>query len=84
MIKKKGNMIFEAAQSEREHEQAAVTATVTGKPTPDVVVGRGERQAKITLSISEQDKIAVKIYAAQNKTTISELLHVWIAEHCNG
>ena len=48
-----------------------------------MVENKGERQSKITLSISEQDKIAVKIYAAQNKTTASELLHVWIAEHCN-
>ena len=82
MIKKKGNM-FEAAQAEREHEQAAVTATVTGGAAPEVERVKG-KQEKITLSISEQDKMAVKIYAAQHKTTISDLLHEWIAEHCKG
>ena len=82
MAKPKGNM-FDKAQAEREQSQADITSEVTGKPSPDVE-GKGERQSKITLSISEQDKIKVKVYAAQHKTTISELLHVWIAEHCNG
>ena len=77
---KKANM-FESAQMERAHEQAAVTATVTGRTAPEV---ERVKQGKITLSISEQDKMAVKIYAAQHKTTISDLLHEWIAEHCKG
>ena len=79
---KKGNM-FEAAQAEREHEQAAVTATVTGGAMPKAEHVKG-KQDKITLSISEQDKVTVKIYAAQHKTTISDLLHEWIVEHCRG
>jgi len=41
-----------------------------------------DRQEKITLSISRQDKMTVKIYAAQHATTISALLHEWITEHC--
>lgn len=84
MAKHKGNM-FAAAQAEREQEQETITAAVTKKSAPiePKAAEHGEgQQEKITLSISRQDKMTVKIYAAQHATTISALLHEWITEHC--
>ena len=37
---------------------------------------------KITLSITDEDKLIVKKYALEHKTTVSDLLHIWIQENC--
>ena len=37
---------------------------------------------KITLSITDEDKLIVKKYALEHKTTVSDLLHFWIQNHC--
>ena len=36
----------------------------------------------ITLSITEANKMKVKVYAMAHKTTVSDLLHGWIQKHC--
>ncbi|MCC8046361.1 MAG: hypothetical protein LIP12_12830 [Clostridiales bacterium] len=36
----------------------------------------------VTLTISEKDKKKLKAYAAAHETTMSDLLHEWIEEHC--
>ena len=37
---------------------------------------------KITLSITQEDSDAVKMYALKNHTTVSDLLHEWIQINC--
>lgn len=73
---RKSNM-FGAAADRRAKEQQEIAAVVTNTP----VEGSGKKTT-ITLSISEADKMAVKIYAMMHKTTVSDLLHEWIAQHC--
>ena len=48
---------------------------VSGAPKESV-------KKKITLSITQEDSDAVKMYALKNHTTVSDLLHEWIAEKC--
>lgn len=43
----------------------------------------GSERTTITLSISKADKMRVKLYATRERTTVSELLHRWIEEHCD-
>ena len=75
MAKKAGN-IFASAVQAREQEQEKLTAAVTG--------GASDKAAKtkITLSITQEDSEKVKIFALKNHTTVSDLLHEWIAEKC--
>lgn len=79
MPKKKRENMYDTAQKEREQEQAALTAAVTGQETPKRNTTPG---GKITLSITEEDRERVKLYAIKKKTTVSELLHTWIGEYC--
>ena len=43
---------------------------------------RGENATTMTLAISLEDKRTVKAYAARNCTTVSDLFHLWITQHC--
>ena len=73
---KKGN-IFDSVVQAREQEQEKLTAAVTG------ATSEKKAKLKITLSITEEDSITVKMYAIKNHTTVSDLLHEWIAEKCS-
>lgn len=75
---KKGNMFggFDAAAKAREEEQQRLTSAATGTPVQS-------GKTTITLSITEADKMKVKVYAMAHKTTVSDLLHGWIQEHCS-
>ena len=46
------------------------------------VAPRETVKKKITLSITQEDSDAVKMYALKNHTTVSDLLHEWIQEYC--
>ena len=86
MAKAKGNMFSQAAQK-RQQEQQEIEAVVTGAPVeaaPDAgrMRKRGADATTMTLAISRADKARVKAWAAQNSTTVSDLLHLWIQEHC--
>lgn len=86
--KTRGNMFSEAAQK-RQKEQQEIEAAVTGKPEAAVpntgrMKKRGLDATTITLAISRADKATVKTWAAQHSTTVSDLLHKWIEENCNG
>lgn len=70
---KKGN-IFDSAVHAREQEQAKVTGAAVEKAA--------KTKTKITLSITQEDSEKVKIFALKNHTTVSDLLHEWIAEKC--
>ena len=39
-------------------------------------------KSKINLSITDEDKLIVKKYALEHKTTVSDLLHSWIQKNC--
>ena len=41
-----------------------------------------EKKTTITFALSPENKKAIKIYAAENDTTISALLNSWIEENC--
>lgn len=43
---------------------------------------RPEERTRMTLSMSESDKILVQMYAAKHQTSVSDLLHDWIQLHC--
>lgn len=55
--------------------QAREQATVSG-------TSKETAKKKITLSITQEDSDAVKMYALKNHTTVSDLLHEWIQEYC--
>lgn len=40
------------------------------------------KRTTITINISPEDRKAIKVYAAENDTTISALISLWINEHC--
>lgn len=73
---KKGT-IFDSAIQAREQKQEKLTTAVTG------ATSEKKAKPKITLSITEEDSITVKTYAIKNHTTVSDLLHEWIAEKCS-
>lgn len=59
----------------KAYEQGVMPATV-GRVSKDSV------KKKITLSITQEDSDAVKMYALKNHTTVSDLLHEWILTNC--
>lgn len=81
--KPSGNM-FAAAVQQRQREQQKIEATVTGGTSREPVRARkrGDGATTMTLAISREDKAVVKTWAARHSTTVSDLLHGWIAEHC--
>ena len=81
MAAKKGNMFgsYGAAADQREKEQAKIEASVTGKKEGRVKK-RGSNATTITLSISSEDKDAVKSLAMQRGLAVSDLLHLWIQD----
>lgn len=44
----------------------------------------GEKKTTITFALPPKNKKAIKVYAAENDTTISALLNSWIEEKCKG
>jgi len=84
MSGKKGTIfgIFGAAVEERKQEQKQAEAVITGQQKLPPVRKRGPGATTITLTISREDKQTVKTYAARQCTTVSDLLHLWIQEHC--
>lgn len=74
--------IFQKAVSEREREQKSIESTCkgekprVGKPPRDV-----QRQST-TILLDPDKKLAIKKYALDNKTTISDLVNEWITEKC--
>ena len=90
MAGKQKNMFggFGAAAVQRREQQEKIEAAVTGKPVSGVPTGRekkrGDDATTITLSISREDKALLKSWAATHGTTMSDMLHDWIAQTCGG
>lgn len=81
MAKERTNM-FTAAAGKRQKEQEQIEATVTGAKEGKIVRKRGENATKITLSISGEDRIRLRTYAASQGVSASDLLHEWITKYC--
>ncbi len=65
----------DAAAKARGEARQRLTSAATGAPARS-------GKTTITLSITEADKMKVKVYAMAHKTTVSDLLHGWIQEYC--
>lgn len=82
--KAKANM-FSAAAEKRQKEQTKIEKTVKADGVVDGagrVRKRGSSATTITLSISAEDKQALKVYAASHGVSASDLLHEWINQNC--
>lgn len=56
---------------------------VAVQPEPEQIIRkRGPGATTITMSISREDKILLKMYALKNCTTSSDILHGWIQRFC--
>ena len=73
---------------QREQTQAQLTAVATGKVQErkaqrNLRKDENGAQIKLTLSITNEDKERVKMFAIKNRTTVSDLLHEWITQFCD-
>lgn len=75
MAKNRGNM-FEAAAGAREKEQRQLAASVTGQGSDT-----GKR-ATMMISLSEKQRLQLKMYAMQHGKTASAVVQGWIDEFC--
>jgi len=87
-IPKSEKNMFSAALTQREQEQQTIEATVaeTHRKAPiggGKVRKRGLNATTMTLSVSLEDKIRIKEYAARKCMSVSDLLHIWIEEACS-
>ena len=87
MAKKQDNIFgsFGADVTEREEEQRQIENAVMGKPAHPAVSGRPRKRVDATtmsISISKADKLKVKKYAFEHTVTVSDLIHIWINQHC--
>lgn len=84
MAKKQDNMFgaFGEAVVDRQREQAETRAVAVGDKSEVPTRKRGPNATTMTLAISGEDKAKLKEYAARNYISVSDLLHIWIREHC--
>lgn len=87
MAKNQDNIFgsFGSDLTERVEEQKQIEAAVTGKPSGPAVSGRPRKRVDATtmsISISRADKLLVKKYAFEHAATVSDLIHIWINQHC--
>ena len=77
---------FSAAAQQRKEQQQQLEAAVMGQAAPGAASGqarkRGTGATTITLAISGEDKARFKAWAATHGTSMSDVLHGWIVEHC--
>lgn len=75
---------FERFSEDRQTGQAEIEAELTGKPV-ERKKGRPKKREDITtltLSISRKDSERIKAYAFGKSLSVSDVLHLWIDEHC--
>ena len=87
MAKNQDNIFgsFGADVTQREQEQRQIEAAVTGKPAHPAIAGRPRKRVdgtSMSISISKADKERVKRYAFDHSVSVSDLIHVWINQHC--
>lgn len=76
--------MFQKLTSERAAEQQDLEKKLTAEP-PKRPVGRPRKRKDcqtIALTISAEDKALVQDFAYENSLSVSDLLHIWIREHC--
>lgn len=73
------NQDFFATAKRRKREQEDIVESVTAQADKD---GQQDKRTTMNISLSLQDKIRLKQYAAaQNKTTAA-VIQEWIREYC--
>lgn len=81
--KQKPNMFAAAVQRQEEQKEIETAVTIKADKNNKIVCKkRGSDATTITLSISKEDKVKVKSYAAKNSKAVSDLLHQWIEDNC--
>lgn len=66
----------------RQTQRRTNAAAMMPRSEPPIPRKRGPAPTTIVLSISREDKIRIKTYAATHCTTASDLLHGWIGMFC--
>lgn len=67
--------MFEKYAADREAEQKKTEKAVVTDPTAD------EKRTTLSLSLTVNDKKALKMMAAERETTIAAIIHEWVQEH---
>ncbi len=67
--------MFEKYAADREAEQKKIEKTVA-EPVAD-----NEKRTTLSLSLTVNDKKALKMMAAERETTIAAIIHEWVQEH---
>lgn len=84
----KENM-FAKMTSEREEQQKTLEAKLSGEPVQTerekILQGRPRKRQNattMTISLSQEDKEKIKLYAFSKSLTVSDLIHQWIEQNC--
>lgn len=78
--KKEDRNIFETFSSEaeeREKQQKHIEAIITGTTSSP------SKRTTMQIAMSDEDKIALKTYAAHQHKPVSAIIHEWITKHCH-
>ena len=67
--------MFEKYAADREAEQKKIEKAVA-EPVAD-----NEKRTTLSLSLTVNDKKALKMMAAERETTIAAIIHEWVQEH---
>lgn len=78
MAKKDGNNPFAAAASKRQAEQDALKQGLAQDAAAGAEEPADEPRVKLTLALSNSDKIKLKTVAAKRNMTVAALVHEWI------
>lgn len=74
--------IFAQAAGQREKEQGKIEAACNGESPKVGKPAKGVQRKSTTILLDPNKKIAIKKYAADHETNISDLFNEWIAEKC--
>ena len=67
--------MFEKYAADREAEQKKIEKAVVADAAAE------EKRTTLSLSLTVSDKKALKMMAAERKTTIVAIIHEWVQEH---
>ena len=67
--------MFKKNAADREAEQKKIEKAIVADTTAD------EKRTTLSLSLTVNDKKALKMMAAERDTTIAAIIHEWVQEH---
>ncbi len=80
MAKKDSGNLFAEATSRRQAEQDALKRGLAQDAAAGAEEPADEPRVKLTLALSNSDKIKLKTVAAKRGITVAKLVHEWISE----